>query len=85
VLQRWNEGLQELERALPRIANVPTLLIWGSRDKAVAPASAERLKRNFRQCQLVMMNGIGHLPYEEAPDEFNRVVKAFLFLPGESR
>jgi len=78
VLQRWNEDLQELELALPRIANVPTLLIWGSRDKAVAPASAERLKQNFRQCRLVIMGGIGHLPYEEAPDEFNRVVREFL-------
>jgi len=79
VLQRWNADLQELELALPRIANIPTLLIWGSRDKAVAPASCERLKQNFRQCQLVMMGDIGHLPYEEAPEEFNHVVAKFLF------
>jgi pimeloyl-ACP methyl ester carboxylesterase len=78
VLRRWNEDLQELELALPRIANIPTLLIWGSRDKAVAPSSAERLKQNLRQCRLVMMDGVGHLPYEEAPDEFNRVVREFL-------
>ena len=78
VLRRWSADLQELELALPRIANIPALLIWGSRDKAVAPASAEHLKQNFRQCQLVMMDGIGHLPYEEAPDEFNRVVREFL-------
>jgi len=78
VLRRWNEDLQELELTLPRIANIPTLLIWGSRDKAVAPASAERLKQNFRQCQLVVMEGVGHLPYEEAAAEFNRVVRRFL-------
>jgi pimeloyl-ACP methyl ester carboxylesterase len=78
VLRRWNEDLQELELALPQISNIPTLLIWGSRDKAVAPTSSERLKQNFRQSQLVMMDGVGHLPYEEAPDEFNRLVKEFL-------
>jgi hypothetical protein len=36
------------------------------------------------------MNGIGHMPYEEAPDEFNRLVLDFLdggdspAEPGES-
>ena len=83
VLQRWNADLRELELTLPRIADIPTLLIWGDRDKAVTPASSERLKQNFRQCKLVMMNGVGHLPYEEAPDEFNRVVSDFLLAPGE--
>jgi pimeloyl-ACP methyl ester carboxylesterase len=78
VLRRWNKDLEELEVALPRIANIPTLLLWGSLDKAVAPTSAERLKQNFHQCRLVVMDGIGHLPYEEATDEFNRIVREFL-------
>jgi len=81
VLRRWNKDLQELKLALPRIAHIPTMLIWGNRDKAVAPTSAERLKQNFRQCQLIMMDGVGHLPYEEARDEFNRMVRGFI-LPG---
>ena len=78
ILRTWNQDLRELETALPRIADIPTLLIWGDRDAAVAPASAERLKQSFRKSQLVMMQGIGHLPYEEAPDEFNRLVSDFL-------
>jgi pimeloyl-ACP methyl ester carboxylesterase len=84
VLRSWNDDLRELERTLPRIADIPTLLIWGNLDKAVAPASAQRLKQNFRQCKLVMMGGVGHLPYEEAPDEFNRVVKEFLLTGSTS-
>ncbi|HEX8816328.1 MAG TPA: alpha/beta hydrolase [Terriglobales bacterium] len=78
ILQRWNADLRELELALPRIGGIRTLLIWGSRDGGVAPKSAERLKQNFRNCQLVVMDGIGHLPYEEAPEEFNRTVREFL-------
>jgi pimeloyl-ACP methyl ester carboxylesterase len=78
ILRTWNEDLRELELALPRIAKIPTLLIWGSRDGAVAPGSAHRLKRNFRDCRLVVMDGIGHLPYEEAPAEFNAIVREFL-------
>ena len=78
VARSWNRDLKELESALPRIANIPTLLIWGSLDTAVDPASAAELKQHFRDCQLVMIEGVGHLPYEEDPEEFNRVVGEFL-------
>jgi pimeloyl-ACP methyl ester carboxylesterase len=78
ILKPWNADLRELRGALPRIAKIPTLLVWGSRDRAVAPASAEPLKRNFQDCKLVTMNGIGHLPYEESPEEFNRTLLQFL-------
>jgi pimeloyl-ACP methyl ester carboxylesterase len=78
ILRSWNRDLKDLESALPRISDIPTLLIWGNRDAAVDPASAVRLKTHFRQCTLVMLEGVGHLPYEEAPDEFNRVVMQFL-------
>jgi len=78
VARSWNNDLEELELALPRIAHIPTLLTWGSRDTAVDPASAEQLKNYFRDCRLVVFDGVGHLPYEEAPNKFNRAVIEFL-------
>jgi pimeloyl-ACP methyl ester carboxylesterase len=78
ILRSWNRDLKELESVLPRIADIPTLLIWGNRDAAVDPASATRLKAQFRQCELVMLEDVGHLPYEEVPNEFNRAVMQFL-------
>lgn len=79
VLRSWNRDLGELKAAaLPRISHIPTLLIWGSRDAAVDPKSAAKLRSCFRDCRLLMMEGIGHLPYEEAPEEFNLAVIAFL-------
>ena len=78
VMRAWNRDLEELESALPRIAHIPTLLLWGSKDSAVAPASAILLRRNFKNCRLVMFEGVGHLPYEEVPEEFNRAVMEFL-------
>ena len=78
VARSWNRDLQELEAALPRIANIPTLLIWGSLDTAVDPASAAQLKQRFRDCRLVTFAGVGHLPYEETPEDFNRAVVEFL-------
>jgi pimeloyl-ACP methyl ester carboxylesterase len=78
VLRMWSRDLQELESKLPRIAAIPALLIWGSLDAAVDPASASRLRQQFQDCRLVMFDGVGHLPYEEVPDEFNRAVTEFL-------
>lgn len=79
VTQTWNRDLKELESVLPRIGQIPTLLIWGSLDTAVYPASATQLQQHFKDCRLVMFEGVGHLPYEEAPEEFNRAVVEFLF------
>jgi pimeloyl-ACP methyl ester carboxylesterase len=78
VARSWNRDLRELESVLPRIADLPTLLIWGSLDTAVDPASAAQLKQRFKNCRLVMFEGVGHLPYEEVPEEFNRAVAEFL-------
>lgn len=78
VLSTWNRDLEEMHSLLPSIAHIPTLLVWGNRDAAVSPASAEPLRQSFKNCRLVIMDGVGHIPYEEVPEEFNRVVYEFL-------
>jgi len=81
VLHGWRGDLRELEHILPRIAHIPTLLVWGSRDGVVSPASARPLLQNFARAELVTLEGAGHIPYEEVPQEFNRAVIAFLTQP----
>lgn len=78
VLRSWRRDLRELEALLPRTTGIPTLLIWGSEDRAVDPASAQILQEYFRDCRLLIFDGVGHLPYEEAPQEFQRAVAEFL-------
>ncbi|MFB3815812.1 MAG: alpha/beta fold hydrolase [Terriglobales bacterium] len=78
VVRCWSGDLRELESVLPRIAHIPTLLVWGERDTAVRLESAEQLRRRFASAELVVMRGTGHMPYEEAPDEFNAIVQRFL-------
>jgi len=78
IVRNWTADLAELERALAKISNYPTLLIWGTKDRAVDFRSAESLRRNFRDARLVAFEGVGHLPYEEAPEDFNRAVLDFL-------
>jgi len=78
MLNTWSQDLKELESLLPRIREIRTLLIWGSVDPVVAPVSAARLRQQFRSCAVVTLDGVGHLPYEEMPEKFNRVVAEFL-------
>ncbi len=59
-------------------AGCPILLLWGSRDRAVYPSSIHQLQRQLKNSALVIFPGAGHLPYEEVPEEFNRVLCDFL-------
>ena len=78
IARNWTADLAQLEKALPKIRDYPALLIWGTRDRAVDFHSAEPLRRNFRNARLVAFEGVGHLPYEEAPEDFNRALIDFL-------
>jgi len=78
VVRNWTADLAELETSLPKIRDYPTLIIWGTKDRAVHFQSAEPLRRNFRDARLVAFEGVGHLPYEEAPEDFNRALVDFL-------
>jgi len=78
IIKNWTADLAELETALPKIRDYPTLLIWGTKDRAVDFRSAEPLRRNFRDARLMPFEGVGHLPYEEASEDFNRALIEFL-------
>ncbi len=78
IVRTWTRDLRELEAALPRLAGIPTLLMWGSADGAVYASSAQKLKEFFPDSKLVLFPGVGHLPYEECPADFNRELMEFL-------
>jgi len=78
IARGWNKDMFDLETAIPKIANYPTLLMWGSLDSAVYASSAEPLRRTFRDCHVRIFDGVGHLPYEEVPDDFNHELISFL-------
>lgn len=81
VVRTWSKDLPQLRQAYPRLHSIPTQLIWGERDPAVPLASARELQKALPGSELVVFPGIGHLPYEEDPEEFNRVLLEFLSRP----
>jgi pimeloyl-ACP methyl ester carboxylesterase len=82
IVRTWTQDLRKLEATLPKLASIPTLLMWGSKDSAVYASSAARLAKYFPNSRTIIFPGIGHLPYEECPEEFNRALIEFLTLDG---
>jgi pimeloyl-ACP methyl ester carboxylesterase len=78
IVRTWTADLHELEALLPKLAPIPTLLMWGDQDPAVYVSSLKPLARYFPNSQTVVFPGVGHLPYEECPEEFNRELIDFL-------
>jgi pimeloyl-ACP methyl ester carboxylesterase len=78
IASHWTADLEDLKSVIPTLAEIPTLLIWGEADRAVYVQSAEKLRSYFKNCQLVVFPGVGHLTYEEVPNEFNQTLVEFL-------
>jgi pimeloyl-ACP methyl ester carboxylesterase len=58
--------------------HTPTLILWGSRDKWIAPANGERFAHDIPGAKLVQLEGLGHVPMEEDPERSVAPVLAFL-------
>jgi pimeloyl-ACP methyl ester carboxylesterase len=78
IVRTWTEDLRELQATLPKMSGVPTLLMWGDKDSAVYASSAVPLAKYFVNSKLIIFPGVGHLPYEECPEEFNGALIEFL-------
>jgi pimeloyl-ACP methyl ester carboxylesterase len=76
-LRSWEGDMTALPGAIARV-RAHSLLIWGTRDGAVDPKSSEALMQALPNCERALIQGAGHLPFEEMPDEFNRLVLDFL-------
>ena len=56
----------------------PTLIVWGDRDREVPLADGQRLQQEIPNSRLIVFRECGHLPHEEYPKEFMKVVSEFL-------
>jgi pimeloyl-ACP methyl ester carboxylesterase len=75
----WNPYFHNpaLERRLDRIS-APTLVLWGTEDKLIPYAHAERYRDRIRGAELGTIRRCGHLPVLEAPAAFAETVLEFL-------
>jgi pimeloyl-ACP methyl ester carboxylesterase len=72
--QQDDRRLMESFRALAK----PTLLVWGEKDRIVAPNVAEILHKNLPESKLIIIPNCGHCPQLEHPEQFVSGVNIFL-------
>jgi pimeloyl-ACP methyl ester carboxylesterase len=79
--ERLREIATDLAPARIRSLHVPTLILWGSRDRLIPPLNARSFERDIAGSRLVILPGLGHVPQEEDPQASVAPVRQFLFAP----
>ena len=62
---------------LPNLA-LPTLILWGSRDRVVPLEHGAHMAQHIPGARLAIIRGAGHMPFYEKPNECNKIVLSFL-------
>jgi pimeloyl-ACP methyl ester carboxylesterase len=65
-----------------RSIQAPTLLVWGDKDGMIPITNATDYLRAMPHARLVVLPGLGHVPFEEAPDVSLEPVIEFLKAEG---
>ena len=61
-----------------RELKLPTLILWGARDRLIPPENARRFAADIAGAELVMFDRLGHVPHEEDPAATLVAVRRFL-------
>jgi pimeloyl-ACP methyl ester carboxylesterase len=64
-----------------RDVKVPTLILWGGRDRLIPPDNARRFAADIAGSESVVFDSLGHVPHEEDPVASVAPVRRFLGLP----
>jgi pimeloyl-ACP methyl ester carboxylesterase len=60
---------------------MPTLILWGERDRFVPLQNAYRFKADIRNSSLISYPNVGHLPMREVPERSAAHVREFMLQP----
>jgi pimeloyl-ACP methyl ester carboxylesterase len=84
---RFAQSHPGADTMLLRDLRLPTLVLWGDRDRLIPPESAARFGRDIQGSRVIIYRGLGHVPQEEDPLRTVADVRAFLSsgTPSENR
>jgi pimeloyl-ACP methyl ester carboxylesterase len=61
-----------------RQVGAPTLLVWGERDPLIPPSIGDVMRAEIPDSRLLVIEGAGHNPMFDCPEDFNGALLAFL-------
>lgn len=70
--------LDQIELALPTLADRPVQMIWGMKDWCFRPECLDRLIKSFPAAEVHRLADVGHYVVEEGVDEVIPLVQGFL-------
>lgn len=76
--RKWDANRIEQDAHL---INHPTLILWGEHDAVIPIHNGEKIHESILNSRFVVFRDCGHVPQEEAPDNFVRVVTEFCRSP----
>jgi pimeloyl-ACP methyl ester carboxylesterase len=82
--QRFAAGRWAVDPARIRQLRLPTLVLWGGRDRLIPLHYGEQFHRDIAGSELAVFPELGHVPQEEDPAATVAVVSQFLREPGTS-
>lgn len=74
-VSKWYE---ELWQSRKNIQDIPTLILWGERDKLVKIEALQKWKRFFHECYVIHFEESGHFLQEENAEELANYVSNFV-------
>jgi pimeloyl-ACP methyl ester carboxylesterase len=77
ALESMRDGGDWLDGTLAS-ADMPVLVIWGKQDVLIPLDYGIALQREFPHADLAVLDGCGHVPIADCPEEFDRVLLEFL-------
>jgi len=78
LAQRWKQAPSGAMAERIREIQVPTLILWGARDRLVPPEDGARFQRDIAGSRLVVFGDLGHVPHEEDPARTVAAARSFL-------
>jgi pimeloyl-ACP methyl ester carboxylesterase len=72
-----------LPRFLPRVTN-PSLIVWGREDRIIPVICGEQYERLLPNATLRVIEGCGHSPMIERPDDFVALLREFVSPTGSA-
>lgn len=77
VIDPGGQSVSAMDR-LYLASNMPTLIVWGDRDRIIPLIHAYRAHELIPNSRLAIMKGVGHYPHVEEPVRFVEILVDFL-------